>query len=138
MPAMTPTAMGREETSASCGGRLVSSDGRELILQGVTVRADAAGGFSRAVLEQRFVSPYDEPLALVYQLPLPADGAVTGFAFRVGERRIVGEIDRSESARRRFEDAILEGRTAGLLEQDRSSLFRQEIGNVPPRAEVGA
>jgi len=138
MPAMTPIAMGREETSASCGGRLVASDGRELILQGVTVRVDAAGGLSRAVLEQRFVSPYDEPLALVYQLPLPADGAVAGFAFRVGERRIVGEIDRSESARRRFEDAILEGRTAGLLEQDRSSLFTQEIGNVPPRAEVVA
>lgn len=136
MPAVTPIPMGRKETSASCGGQLVSSDGRELILQGVTLRVDAAGGLSRAVLEQRFVSPYDEPLALVYQLPLPAHGAVAGFAFRVGERRIVGEVDRSESARRRFEDAILEGRTAGILEQDRSSLFRQEIGNVPPRAEV--
>lgn len=138
MPAMTPTAMWSEETSASCGARLVSSDGRQLILQGVALRVDAGGGLARAVLEQRFVNPHDEPLALVYQLPLPADGAVAGFAFRVGERRIVGEIDRKESARGRFEDAILEGRTAGLFEQDRSSLFTQEIGNVPPRAEVVA
>lgn len=138
MPAMTPIAIRSEVTSASCGGRLVATDGRELLLQGVTLRVDAGGGLARAVLEQRFVNPYDEPLALVYQLPMPADGAVASFAFRVGERRIVGEIDRRESARRRFEDAILEGRTAGLLEQDRSSLFMQEIGNVPPRAEVVA
>src|SRR5262245_43010875 len=138
MPGMTRGAAVAGEGSASCGGRLVSTDGRELVLRGARLRVDAAGGIARAVLEQRFASPYDEPLAFVYQLPLPADGAVAGFAFRIGDRLVAGEIDRCEAARRRFEDAILEGRTAALLEQERSSLFTQEIGNVPPRAEVVA
>jgi Ca-activated chloride channel family protein len=135
---MTRATSAGEECRTSCGARLVAADGRELILRGVTLRVDAAGGIARTVLEQRFASPWDEPLTLVYQLPLPADGAVAGFAFRVGDRRITGEIDRRESARRRFEDAILAGRTAALVEQERSSLFTQEIGNVPPRAEVVA
>ncbi|TFG94386.1 MAG: hypothetical protein E4H11_06875, partial [Myxococcales bacterium] len=61
-----------------------------------------------------------------------------GFCFTVGERRIVGEIDRRDAARERFEQAIADGRSAAILEQDRSSLFTQEIGNVPPRASVVA
>jgi Ca-activated chloride channel family protein len=68
----------------------------------------------------------------------PPDAAVSGYSFRIGERRVVGEVDRLAAARERFEQALAEGRTAGLLEQDRSSLFTQEIGNIPPGAEVAA
>ena len=51
-------------------------------------------------------------------------------------RRVVGEIDRRASARERFEQALVDGRTAGILDQERANLFTQEIGNVPPRTEV--
>ena len=37
---------------------------------------------------------------------------------------------------RPFERALVEGRMAGLLDQERSSLFTQQIGNVPPGAEM--
>jgi Ca-activated chloride channel family protein len=69
-------------------------------------------------------------------MPLPADGAVAGYEFRVGARRVVGEIDSRASARERFEQALVDGRTAGILNQERANLFTQEIGNVPPRTEV--
>jgi Ca-activated chloride channel family protein len=113
-------------------------DGRTLPLQGATLRVDACGGLARVVLEQRFRNPHPEPLHVTYLLPLPVDGAVSGFAFRIGERRVVGEVDRRAAARERFEEAILEGRTAALLEQDRANLFSQELGNIPPGAEVVA
>ncbi len=120
----------------STGGRLVTTDGRALPLVGAAVVADAKGGVVRVTLEQTFKNPWDEPLTVTYQLPLPAEGAVSGFAFRVGDKRVVGEVDTKKKARQRFEDAVLEGRTAALLDQERSSLFTQEVGNVPPRAEV--
>jgi Ca-activated chloride channel family protein len=118
------------------GGRLVSTTGRALPLLGSVLSADAAGGIARVTLEQRFKNPHAEPLAVTYSLPLPHDGAVSGFAFRVGERRVVGEIDRRRAARERYEQALVEGRSAALLEQDRASLFTQEIGNIPPGEEV--
>lgn len=118
------------------GGRLVTTDGRALPLTGATLSADAKAGVVRVTLEQTFRNPYEEPLRVTYKLPLPADGAVSGFAFRIGEQRIVGEVDTKKEARQRFEDAILEGKTAALLDQERSSLFTQEVGNVPPRTEV--
>jgi len=87
-------------------------------------------------VRHRFVNDRSDPLQVTYQLPLPADAAVGGYTFSVGDRRIVGEVDRRESARQRFEDAVLEGQSAALLEQDRSAIFTQEIGNIPARAEV--
>jgi hypothetical protein len=38
-------------------------------------------------------TPHAEPLHVTYSLPLPADGAVAGYQFRIGDRRVVGEID---------------------------------------------
>lgn len=118
------------------GARLVATDGRPLPLAGTLLRADACAGLCRVVLEQRFVNPHAEPLTVTYLVPLPADGAVAGYAFRIGDVRVVGEIDRKRRARERFEEALIQGRTAALLEQERSSLFTQRVGNVPPGAEV--
>ena len=125
-------------SSLSAGGRLVASDGRELPLRSVHLAAEAAGGIARVVLTQHFQNPYDEPLEVRYLLPLPADGAVSGFSFLLGDQRVVGEVTGKEEARRRFHEAMAQGRTAALLEQDRTSLFTQRVGNVPPRTEVVA
>jgi Ca-activated chloride channel family protein len=120
----------------SSGGRLVSTSGEELPLKAVDVSADAKGGLARVTLKQRFYNPHEEPLAVTYTLGLPADAAVSGFAFTIGEERVVGEVDKKNKARERFERAIVEGRTASLLEQERSGVFTQKVGNVPPRSEV--
>jgi len=118
--------------------RVVTADGRELPLRSTRLCVRAAGGIAHVRLVQTFANPHQEPLQVTYQLPLPADAAVAGFVFRLGERCIHGEIDRREAARERFERAITEGRTAGLVEQDRSALFTQELGNVPGGAELTA
>jgi Ca-activated chloride channel family protein len=134
-----PTATVSTQVSSSYpsnGGRLVTADGRELPLLGVTLTASARGGVAEVILEQRFRNPHDVPLAATYSFPLPSDAAVSGYCFTVSGRRVVGEIDRRETARELFEEAVLEGKTAGLVEQERSSLFSQEIGNIPPATEV--
>lgn len=120
----------------SNGARIVATDGRALPLESAQIRAEAQGGVARVVLTQRFANPYAEPLRVTYLLPLPSDGAVSGFSFRIGDRRVTGEVDKRARARERFEEAILEGRTAAILEEERSSQFTQEIGNIPPRTAI--
>lgn len=120
------------------GGRLVAPDGRELPLERVHLAATAGGGVARVVLTQRFRNPFDEALDVRYLLPLPSDGAVSGFSFLLGDERVVGQVEPRRAARERFERALLEGRTAALLDQERTSVFTQRVGNVPPRAEVVA
>src|SRR5262249_22914929 len=121
-----------------CGGRLVTADGRTLPLQAVSVQAEAEGGLACVTLEQRFVNTYFEPLRVTYLVPLPIEGTLAGYTIRVGGQRIVGEIDRVAAARARVEEAIGEGRSAGLVEEDRPNLFTLEIGNIPPGAELTA
>ena len=111
LPTTSPT-VATCPPSPSSGARLVSTTGRALPLLGTALTADAAGGIARVTLEQRFRNTHAEPLVVTYSLPLPADGAVSGFAFRIGERRVVGEIDRKKAARERYEQALVEGRSA--------------------------
>jgi Ca-activated chloride channel homolog len=136
MPTLSP-AVTAPLTSASCGS-VVTADGRTLPLRTTRLVVHAAGGIAQVRLVQTFANPWAEPLHVTYRLPLPADAAVGGFGFRLGDRQITGEIDRRTAARERFERAIASGRTAALLEQDRSSLFTQELGNLPPGAELVA
>jgi Ca-activated chloride channel family protein len=124
--------------AAPLGGRLVATDGRELPLLGASLTTRAGGGVAEVILEQRFRNPHDVPLAVTYSFPLPSDAAVSGYSFTIAGRRVVGEIDRRQAARERFEQALLEGKAAGLVDQERSSLFTQEIGNIPPGTEVTA
>lgn len=120
----------------SSGARLVSVDGRELPLRGAKLHCDARGGLARVRLEQEFHNPHEEPLTVTYTLPLPADGAVSGYTFTIGDERVVGEVDRRSRAKERFEQALVEGHSAALLEEDRSSVFRQQVGNIPPGQSV--
>ena len=124
--------------SLATGARLVTTDGRALPLRATRLVAHGAGGVATVKVVMTFANPFAEVLQVRYQLPLPADGAVAGFAFTLGDRRIQGQVDRRAAARERFERALVEGRTAGLLEQERSALFTQELGNLPPGAEVVA
>jgi len=119
--------------ATSAGAELVTSDGRSLALVSARLVGEARGGIARLVLEQRFVNSYDDNLRVTYRMPLPADGAVSGYAFTIGERTIRGVVDRKAAARTRFERAVASGHTAALLEQERADIFTQQIGNLPAR-----
>lgn len=116
---------------ASAGAELVTTDGRLVPLVGAKLIGEARGGIARLVLEQQFANRYAETLNVTYRMPLPADGAISGYEFVIGERTIKGTVDKKRRARERFEQAIASGNTAALLEQERSDIFTQQIGNIP-------
>lgn len=113
------------------GAEVVAADGRSLPLVSATLRGAARGGIARLVLEQRFENRHAETLHVTYRMPLPPDGAVSGYAFEIGDRKIAGRVLRKQEARERFEQAVVAGHTAALLEQERADLFTQSIGNLP-------
>ena len=116
--------------------RLVSVDGKTYPLESAELKARAEGGMAMSTLAQTFANPYAEPLEVLYTLPLPADGAVLGYTITIGERVIRGEVQPREKAAAAYKQALYEGRTAGLLEQQRADTFEQKLGNVPPHTQV--
>ncbi|MBA3502312.1 MAG: hypothetical protein H0T65_18250, partial [Deltaproteobacteria bacterium] len=143
MPSPQLSALARvspfaDPQARSSGASLSTADGRSLALVGVRLRGDARGGIARLVLEQRFVNPFAETLDVTYRMPLPAEGAVSAYAFEIAGRVIAGRVDKKAAARETYERALVEGRTAALLEQNTNDIFTQQIGNLPAKEELVA
>ena len=124
------------EPQIPASARLVSVDGKTYPLESAELKARAEGGMAMSTLAQTFANPYAEPLEVLYTLPLPADGAVLGYTITIGDRIIRGEVQPREKAAAAYKQALYEGRTAGLLEQQRADTFEQKLGNVPPGTSV--
>ncbi len=101
-------------------------------LKHTDVKAQISGGIALVTVEQQFSNPSKTPVEAVYTFPLPDDAAVNAMEFRVGNRRIVGEIKRREEARQIYDQAKSEGKRTALLDQERPNIFTQSVANVMP------
>ena len=108
----------------------------ECPLKHTNVKANIAGFIARVTVTQTFHNPYDEKIEAVYVFPLPHTAAIDDMTMTVGDRRIVGLIKRRAEAQALYQEAIQQGKTASLLEQERPNIFTQSVGNIQPHDEV--
>ena len=108
----------------------------ECPLKHTDVKANISGFIARVTVTQTFHNPYDEKIEAVYVFPLPHTAAIDDMTMTVGDRRIVGLIKRRAEAQTLYQEAIRQGKTASLLEQERPNIFTQSVGNIQPNDEV--
>ncbi|MEH2362915.1 VIT domain-containing protein [Nostoc sp.] len=121
------------------GGLYVQSpQGEQLVfpLKHTEVIAKIAGNLSRVEVIQSFENPFTQPLEAVYIFPLPDEAAVDDMEIKIGSRIIKGNIKKREEAVAIYEKAKQEGRTAGLLEQQRDNIFTQSLANIKPGEQI--
>lgn len=107
-----------------------------LPLEHTSVSAQITGPVASVVVTQRFSNPLEEAADLDYLFPLPENAAITGFELQVGQRRIQGDLQEQEAARKVYDEAREQGKRAGLFEQRRPNLFAVRLGNVQPRETI--
>ncbi|MCT7972322.1 VIT domain-containing protein [Laspinema olomoucense] len=100
------------------------------------VKARIDGNVSQVAVTQRFQNPFDEPLEAIYVFPLPDEAAVYDMEIKIGDRIIKGDIKQREEAQQIYEEAREQGRTAGLLEQERDNIFTQSLANIKPGEQI--
>lgn len=108
----------------------------EFPLTHTRVYAQVSGNVARVEVTQLYRNPTDRRLEAIYAFPLPPNAAVTDMAFRIGTRVVTSEVKRREEAKRTYEEARKEGKTAALTEQERPNLFTQSVANIPPGETV--
>ncbi|MEH2271556.1 MAG: VIT domain-containing protein [Nostoc sp.] len=121
------------------GGLYVQSPQREQLvfpLKHTEVIAKIAGNLSRVEVIQSFENHFTQPLEAVYIFPLPDEAAVDDMEIKIGSRIIKGNIKKREEAVAIYEKAKQEGRTAGLLEQERDNIFTQSLANIKPGEQI--
>ncbi|MEH2383958.1 MAG: VIT domain-containing protein [Nostoc sp.] len=105
-------------------------------LKHTEVIAKIAGNLSRVQVIQSFENPFTQLLEAVYIFPLPDEAAVDDMEIKIGDRTIKGNIKKREEAVAIYEKAKQEGRTAGLLEQQRDNIFTQSLANIKPGEQI--
>ncbi|MEG4281963.1 VIT domain-containing protein [Microcoleus sp. A006_D1] len=128
------------ETRCPVGGLFVKTQNtaREQVfaLKRTEVKAKIAGNISRVEVVQKFENPFPESLEAVYVFPLPDEAAVDDMEITIGDRTIKANIKRRDEAVEIYEKARQQGRTAGLLEQERSNIFTQSLANIKPGEKI--
>ena len=115
---------------------LVAQSGRQVPLLGVKVEAEVKDFCTRVTLLQRYRNNEEQPIEAVYVFPLEEGAAVCGFEALIDSARIVGEVKEKDAAFADYDDAIVAGHGAYLLDQECPDVFTASVGNLPPGKEV--
>ncbi len=101
-----------------------------------SVTMDVTGLVARASVTQAFTNHHGEWAEGIYRFPLPDGAAVDRLQVQVGERIIEGEIRERQAARRVYQQARNEGRTASLVEQQRPNQYESRLANIAPGERI--
>ncbi len=125
---MSPTDTGQ--------GGLYTSAGAPVPLLGVRYQGRLEGSALDLVVSHRFRN--DEPTAIeaVYTFPLPEEGVVHGLTVRIGDRVIRARAEEREKAFETYDQALVEGHGAFLLDQERPNVFVLSVGAILPGVEA--
>ena len=124
---------------AESGSMLFKFDDNTSIMQialDTNVEMDINGNINRVKVEQIFTNPSDLWAEGVYVFPLPEDSAVDQLRMYVDERVIEGQIHEKEEAKKIYEKAKSEGKSASLIEQQRPNIFTTKVANIAPRGTI--
>jgi Ca-activated chloride channel family protein len=107
-----------------------------LPLKSTSINTTIAGVIADVRVTQVYANTGTRPLEAVYIFPGSTRAAVHGLTMTIGDRVLEAKIKKREEARRTYEAAKTEGKTASLLEQQRPNVFQMNVANILPGDEV--
>ncbi|MEP2776669.1 MAG: VIT domain-containing protein [Luteolibacter sp.] len=91
-----------------------------------------AGTIAQVTLTQTYTNDGETPIDATYLFPASTGAAVNGMTMTIGDRVLTAKIREKEQARREFEKAKKEDKSASLLSQQRPNLFQMEVARIMP------
>jgi Ca-activated chloride channel family protein len=107
-----------------------------LPLKATQVDVKVSGVIADVRITQIYRNEGQQPLEARYVFPASTRAAVYAMRMRIGERAVDAVIREKQAARREYETAKREGKSASLLEQQRPNVFSMAIANVMPGDEI--
>jgi Ca-activated chloride channel family protein len=107
-----------------------------LPLKDTRVDVSISGVIADVKVVQTYRNEGFRPINASYVFPASTRAAVYAMRMRIGNDVIVAKIKEKEQAKKEFEQAKQEGKSASLLEQDRPNVFSMKLANVMPQEQV--
>lgn len=108
----------------------------QLPLKETSAKVNISGVIADVLVTQVYKNAGTKALEAIYIFPASTRAAVYGMKMTIGERVIQAKIDRREAARKQYEHARDQGRSASLLEQQRPNVFQMNVANIMPGDEI--
>jgi Ca-activated chloride channel homolog len=105
-------------------------------LKSTSAHVNIAGVIADVQVQQVYKNEGKKPLEALYVFPASTRAAVYGMHMTIGKRVIEAKINKREEARRQYEQAREQGKSASLLEQQRPNVFQMNVANIMPGDEI--
>lgn len=107
-----------------------------LPLKDTRVEIAVSGVIADVKVVQTYRNEGARPINATYVFPASTRAAVYAMRMHIGNEIIVAKIKEREQAKKEFDQAKKEGKSASLLEQDRPNVFTMRLANVMPQEQV--
>lgn len=104
----------------------------QLPLKATSADVTIAGVIANVSVVQEYANEGKNPIEAIYVFPASTRAAVYSMKMTIDERTIVAKISEREQARKDYEQAKQQGKSASLLEQDRPNVFQMNVANIMP------
>jgi Ca-activated chloride channel family protein len=108
----------------------------QLPLKATSAQVNISGIIADVQVTQVYRNEGKKPLEALYIFPASTRAAVYGLKMTIGERVINAKVSKREEARREYEKAAQQGKSASLLEQQRPNVFQMNVANIMPGDEI--
>ena len=108
----------------------------QLPLKATKTEVNIAGIIADVTVTQTYTNSGKTPLEAIYVFPASTRAVVHGMKMTIGDRVVVAKINKREDARREYEQAKQQGKSASLLEQQRPNVFQMNLANIMPGDEI--
>jgi Ca-activated chloride channel homolog len=101
-------------------------------LKSTDVIVDISGVIADVTVSQIYENMGTHPINARYVFPASTRAAVHGMTMKIGDKIIRARVKEKEAAKKTFETAKKQGKSAGLLEQQRPNVFGMNVANIMP------
>ncbi|MCU0584285.1 MAG: trypsin, partial [Syntrophales bacterium] len=107
-----------------------------LPLKSASASVRISGVIADVLVTQVYKNEGRKPIEAVYVFPASTRAAVYGMKMTIGKRVVEAKIQKRDEARRDYEKARDQGKSASLLEQQRPNVFQMNVANIMPGDEI--
>ncbi|MBA4389929.1 MAG: trypsin [Syntrophus sp. (in: bacteria)] len=108
----------------------------QLPLKATSAAVNISGVIADVVVTQVYKNEGKKAIEAIYIFPASTRAAVYGMKMVIGKRVIEAKIKKRDEARKEYEQARAQGKSASLLEQQRPNVFQMNVANIMPNDEI--
>lgn len=114
----------------------LTNEGKELLFQGVHYNVFIEGLMAKTAIEQKYTNPFDTNIEAVYTFPLISSAVLLNIEIKINNRILKGQIVEASEADERYDQAMIEGDRAVMVEKDSAGVYTIKVGNILPNDDI--